>query len=236
MISNYRKATSWVCDIIENLIVDGKLDFDDATFASTLTSWTFGIHLHTNDESCWYTVDQHLGSNFVDLSNTDYNFFDLCVEVCSTNIKFGHPIPRPLRGFCSDVLTGKLTRPTPAYRERKRNFLEQLMIWTLVHDVSSKFDLLKTRNDASAKISACDAVAEAFSVCGRPTRYTEIRDLINHPDKARLRKEFRASAQIYARFLEGSPTNALSPDYDVQMSKQAAETVRDIIGTFPPTK
>jgi len=62
------------------------------------------------------------------------------------------------------------------------------------------FGLTLTRNDeAKHKMSVCDALAEALTVCGRKTTYAEIKKLYVHRDFARFRKENAIASDAWKR-------------------------------------
>jgi hypothetical protein len=110
-------------------------------------------------------------------------------------------------------------------------------LWSTALDVLDNYDLTLTRNDEGGeKNSACDAVAEGLSVCGRKTRYAEIKNIMVHPDYARLRMEFEVSRKIFNRsqkILEGGL--ALDRSQKDVILEATVDDVLDIMGTFPAT-
>jgi hypothetical protein len=225
----YREATLWTCDQVDEKIVDGKLDFPECTFADAVVEFSAGIDFVQPDEaSSFYTVSEELAAQFWLLAETNHEVFDLCSKICSKNLLADASLPQCLRIFAAQVLCVELRRPTPPHRERERNWLEQIFLWATVNQIAERFGLNPTRNDATRTArSACDAMTEAPTVCGRKTKYSEIKNLMVHSDKKRLREEFLACIRI------GSRKNRRGLDPDASAKARASETVRDILRTFP---
>jgi hypothetical protein len=116
--------------------------------------------------------------------------------------------------------------------------LEKEYLWRPTHKLVQDYDLLLTRNDASSnRTGACDAVAEALTVCGRKTSFTEIKNLMVHPDNQRFREEFEATRKIVSRLDKANtPKNALAPGYGEFWIDASRKDVLDILDTFPPKR
>ena len=85
-----------------------------------------------------------------------------------------------------------------------------------------------TRNDEPrSKHSACDAMAEALTVCGRKTNYTELKNLMVATNKKRFRDEFLACSNMWRW------RNIRGLDPDATAAARALETVREILRTIP---
>ena len=229
-MKSYLDATRWACDQVEERIVDGELEFPECTFADAVVEYSAGIEwVQPEDEDApsFYVVTDQMAAQLWRLAAQSYEFFDLCKKICAYNLYANAELPKCLRIFVFEVFEDRLKRPTPRHRVRDRNFLEQIFLWSTTKDITRRFGLPLTRNDVSPSHSACDAMAEALSICGRKTNYTEIKHLMVHPDKKRLRDEFLASIRI------GSRKNIRGLDPDATAEARALETVRDILGTFP---
>lgn len=243
----YPQATNFVCDMVEELIEDGELDFPESTFADAVGLHSQGIRFRQTKSNCiqkhltgaehtsYYEIDDYLASHLVEFAREKHEFFDFCAHICATNLLSSMPLPFPLTLFGAKLLKGEISRPNPRHRPRASVWLEQSFLWSLTIDVKRLFDLKLTRNDeVSAQISACDAVAEGLTFCGRKTRYSEIKNLMVHPDKAQLRKEFEATSRMFLRSRSTKKIlNALHPDFTEEQIKRAIEDVMDINGTFP---
>ncbi|SFL39646.1 hypothetical protein [Shimia haliotis] len=250
-MNNYRKATNYACDMVEtNIDAEGELDFPSSTFADSVFHYSEHIvlkkkHLfnrmhpsYEQSEVSYWEIQPFVGFYLWALAELDCEFFDYLVEVCATNIAAKVILLEPLNDFAANALKGELVRPRKARRPRKKDWLAKSFLWSLTLELVEDFDLELSRNDESPnQFSACDAVAEALTVCGRTTKYTEIKNLMVHPDRARRRKEFEVSRAIYSRWRNiDAPRNALAPEFSEFWQEAAKRDVLDILGTFPPTQ
>jgi hypothetical protein len=171
------------------------------------------------------------------LAEEHHQFYDLCVQILEINMVFGGAIPKTLGLFAAKVLRGEQKRPTPPHRERVKNWNELSFLYSLTKSVQREFGLSLTRNDASEKTSACDAVAEGLTVCGRQTSYSWVKSIMTHPDHEIFRKEIEAADRIRSKkYHAASNLNALMP-YDRSHQKNMADAVvMDILRTFPPDR
>ena len=240
-MKRYIEATVYAADIAEQFIVDGRLDFPEYTFADAVLSWAPGIaesrSFLLNSAAVSFDVDDEVAECLVDIEKVDPWFFEACCRICAENTLVERPLPLGLRQFVARYLVGEIIKPRPSSRPRKKDWLEQHFKYNLVFDVTHRFDLPMTRNDASeGRVkSACDVVAEAFTACGRETKYAELKDLMTHPDRERIRKEFRVAARLWHKKeeQESAPINFFHPDYEEIKKRSARESVRDIRSTFP---
>lgn len=248
-MNNYRRATNHACDMVEPVVGEnGELDFPESTFADSVfhhskqldiryAKTLNRLHPEYDDSGApFINVTPVIGYYLVALAMAESEFFDYCAQICSMNLNAGVPLVEPLNTFAGDVLIGKLTRPKKRSRPRKKDWLEKSFLWSLTLELVEDFQLKPTRNDESPnKDSACDAVAEALTVCGCKTTYTEIKNLMVHSDSARLRQEFEVSKKIFHRWHNATPPeNALSPEYFNFWKEAAKKDVLDILSTFPP--
>lgn len=246
----YKEATLYLCDYLEDIIgADGEIDYPESTFADSVLGFSSHIQMRNkrvNNRSLgeepqeavpYFEVKIPISYALVALAKKDEDFFDYCSEICALNILHEMPLPEPLRLFAYEVLAGKQARPKRQARPRKKNWATKSLLWSLTLEVIEEFDLLLTRNDSSERYSACDAVAEALTVCGRKTNYSEIKNLMVHPDNTRLRLEFEASKNIMSRWWKVEPPqNALDPDYFDFWVKAAEADVLDILRAFSPPR
>ncbi len=247
---DYRNATNYVCDRVEELIVDGKIDYPESTVGDSILGFSKNIQQnhrqlnafetaeqHDKSFTLYFEVQPHIANLLVNLALSEESFFDYCLEICSTNLRSDMPLPEGLRIFASAVLSGHAKRPKRRSRPRKKNWLELGLLWSLTLELVADYGLKLTRNDeGSNKHSACDAVAEALTVCGRETSYTEIKNLMVHPDKEQLRKEFVASRKMMVRWASfDPPKNALNPSSKIGWDKTVYEDVLDISSIYSST-
>lgn len=247
-MKDFRAATNYVCDAVEDLIDSkGNFTMGPSTFAESILQYSDLIetkYIPTESRNGelvdfpYHVLQPNVSDYLVALAYLDEGFFDYCLSICSRNIWANVPLELPLRHFASDVLTGTISRPTKRSRPRKRNWAEKSYFWRLTLNVVDEFGLTPTRNDeGSTRRSACDAVAEGLTVCGRKTSYSEIKNLMVHPDYAKLRSEFEAMQRIANRWRDVSkPEKSTAPNYRDFWSYAARADVMDILATFPPIK
>ncbi len=247
MLKTYREASNYACDCVEKNIKDGKLNFPESTFADSVFLYSKLIEaayakplnkLHPDYEKVecpYYQFKPGIEFFLVLLANRDNEFFDALTDICATNVFAQVPLKPPLNNFAAQVLTGLTKRPPKAARPRKKDWMEKNYLWSLTLELVVDYGLSLTRNDATYDSkSACDAIAEALTICGRKTNYSEIKNLMVHPDFARRRREFEASRSIFFRmYAEDAPQNALDPKYWDYWERAAEEAVVDIMDTFP---
>lgn len=213
-MKSYLQATYFLCDLLEDRI-DGKvLKGSDSTYISAILSFTGLVTLDWIDETVetklnvcknkrfpFYRVQPFLADILARLAESDEHVYDYCVNLCSTNSISGMSLPYTLRVFASRVLGGDIARPTKSSRPIKKNWMEQLLLYHAALEVSKLYGLYLTRNDeGSNKYSACDAVAEALTICGRPTKYSEIKYLVVHPDRGAFRTQAEAFFKVSKRW------------------------------------
>jgi len=88
-----------------------------------------------------------------------------------------------------------------------------------VQYVADTYDLPLTRNDASAKISACDSVSEALTVCGCKTSYMFLKNLFKHADKSKFRDELKVFETLQNDLKVSMGTeNWLGSNFDTRLS------------------
>jgi hypothetical protein len=233
-MNNYRKATHYVCDQVEEKIVDGELKFPDYTFAQAVADGVPGIDWKTDGQfGSYYQVAEPMATMLNKLAYTNHQFFDLCVEICCCNIGSKISLPGALQYFSIEVLKGNFKRPTPRHRPKKKTWLREAFLIHLAKHLEATYGLTKTRNEASPKTSVCDAIAEALTTCGCQTTYAQIKHLLTHRNKARIREEVVADLGIQARYFGVEvPNNWLRPETYQFYQDVANAVVRDISPTF----
>jgi len=247
----YRQATNYACDVVEKDVnSDGTLDFPESTFADSIFCFSEHIELkrkhalnrlHPNyedSEVSYWAVQPFIGYYLYSLAKLDGVFFDYLAELCAQNILAQVTLHEPLNQFAQQILVGKITRPSKANRPRKKNWMEMCFLWSLTLELVDDYGLKLTRNDeGSNRSSACDAVAEALTVCGHKKTYFQMKNLMVHPDQAQRRKEFEVSRRIHNRWQNvDAPQNALAPEFSKFWFSAAEADVLDILATFSPPK
>lgn len=228
-------------DQLEAVIVDGRLDFPDYTFANAIISWCSGVSSERTLEGLqFYRVEEETAQGLLALANKIPEFYSACLEICAQNAMAGAALPLHLRMFAAqqfDKLShGIDPRVKGKGSHRAKDWLEKLMLWSLVRDIKASFDLTISRNDESAPYSACDAVAGALSIWGRHTEFAEIKNLMVHRNFARQRAEFEAAGRIWHRRAKPlTGINRLSPQVNVEIQKRSLADIADIISALPKT-
>jgi hypothetical protein len=240
-------ATRYLCDAFEDKISNGILNFPESTFASYIVNISGGFKLEKN---LWipetpnqihpsggnaYVIEEFTAIYLTSLAFQVDEFYDVCAQLCAHNISFWAPLPPTMRTFAEDVLLGNISRPSKRSRPRKKNWLERYYLWSTTLEVGRLFNLKLTKDpDLSDRDSASHAVAEALTVCGRPTTYDEIKRLMVHPDNSRLRKEFNAAERICLRWqTRDVPQFESQNEYVMFWKKTASQDAKDILATFP---
>lgn len=242
MNRSYLDATVFAADLVEPHISDGKLDFPDGTFADSVLHYSghlklkkkHGLNLLHPDclqsETSFFEISLPMAYLLAGLAGRFGDFYDFCSEVCAHNVYASADLPEPLRLFAYAKLCGHKSRPPASGAPRKRDWLQKNFLWSVTRQIELKFKLKLTRNDVTKeKMSASDVVAEALSTCGRRTKYSEIKNLMVHPDYSQFRAEFEVAERIFFRWKTlNPPQNALSPEYHEFWHKQALRDVIDI--------
>lgn len=202
VLRRYREATLWLCDEVEDIIIDGRLDFPEYSFADAMIMWSFGCDYLKNyfveGDMGYYTVSDTAAVKMLKEAKVDPDYFDAVSYLCAHNIMSGRAVPSMLRGFASDVLTGRASRPKRPHRPKKKNWLELSFIYSISRTTAQKFDLFLTRNDASRnQYSACDALAEALTTCGCEIKYHDIKKLHVGAEYRVFRKEQEEALRAY---------------------------------------
>jgi len=222
-MKNYRHATSKLCDFFEDLIVDGEIKIPSYTFADAIARGFPGLEWQTDGTfGSRYIVAPPVALMLIKLARSDYRFYDLCVEICVCNIDSQSTLPDALSYFTIEVLKGKWLRPRNRGRERKKTWLRDAFLFSQVRSTMRVFNLPATRNDVSAQVSACDAVAEALTICGRKTTYDFVKGLWTHADK----KTFREEMDLVERFREDTNVSVSAYEW---MQPEAVHLLADIV-------
>jgi hypothetical protein len=111
----YRKATNHVCDVVEEIILEGKIDYPDSTFGNSVLGHSKNIHQkhrpirpyetaeqHGECFTLYYDVQPYMADVLLVLAPSSESFYDYCVDICSTNLLSDMPLPeaRPGCGQC----------------------------------------------------------------------------------------------------------------------------------------
>jgi len=236
---SYLEATTYLCDAFEDLIVNGDFKYGESTFISDTLMMTRIIKivkLPTSDtvksgrKMSSFSLEPIVAKALTELAETDESFFDCCAEVCELNLIANAPLSAEMRIFAARVVSGDLTRPTKKSRPFKKNWTETSLMLLGALDVAERFNLTLTRNDeGSNRSSACDAVAEALTVCGRKTKYSEIKYLAVHPDKKKFREQVDVSRKLAARIRStGDAERELGSEGDRFLQEAVLTDVVDI--------
>ena len=72
-MNDYHDATKWACDQFEDLILDGKLDFPEYTFANAVAAWSMDIKMNVkkNDQP-YYNVSNESAALLLEFSSSHY--------------------------------------------------------------------------------------------------------------------------------------------------------------------
>jgi hypothetical protein len=109
-------------------------------------------------------------SNLINAAK-DFHSFDGLKRYCAHLVRTEKQIPDQLKYWISDLLEDVLPRPKKPRGGTTTGLENNFLLPRLVEKVAVKFQLERTRNDASDQLSACDAVHQAI------TRIPEARDI-----------------------------------------------------------
>lgn len=201
--ANYAEATRWICDEIEDHIVDGAINLPETNGCFLRMLALEGFRQRNWRDHLYYEITEEAAQEISRVADSDPNCFDACADICMSNIELGVRLPRPLIDFVSSVLFGDRKRPVRKGRPRHADFVKARDLYYFVRRASREFGLSVSRNDATAvHESACDAVAEAFTVCGCPTTYDEVKRIAVHRDFKRFRDEQREVSSAMDDYFE----------------------------------
>lgn len=187
-MSKIIEASEWACDRVEPWVECGELLLPKASFKAAL----YGLRVAVMYECPvsgrpFYSITDEHGEMLVHDAWHDADAFEFTKIVCETNLRARRQLPNVLRTFLCDLLCDR--KPPKRKGTRPRNWLEKYFIYTLVKEVSYRFELELTRNDTSPPHSAADILSDALSVCGRPTSFNEVKSLISSRDHATFRSQ-----------------------------------------------
>ncbi|PTX73710.1 hypothetical protein [Sulfitobacter mediterraneus] len=138
-----------------------------------------------------YVVDELHANHLVSLSRSDPDAFDICVEICTTNILNAAEMPCPFRLFANKVLNAEWIRPSPRNRPKSEDFIFDLVLFELLTVAITVHGLPMTRNDVSPAHSACDVVSEVLAELDIQISVAQLKDLCVSPKKANRRERMR---------------------------------------------
>lgn len=92
----------------------------------------------------------------------DFHSFDSNKRYCAHLIRAEKKIPDELKHWIADVLEGIHPTPSRSRGPIKTGLANNMLIPRLVEKVAVHFGLMRTRNDESSPLSACDAVHQAI--------------------------------------------------------------------------
>ena len=183
-MSKYQAALNQLVEQYFEPEQDFCLKHDGTTFAKFVARELFEIEAVKDGVEISPSGAYALGK----YAETDYEVFDLAVQICSLYILRGDKLPYALRTFSAKVLDGELKRPSPKHREPKPEFSRHLRNYQMLVTATHIHGLRLSRNDVSDATSACDAVSEVLTANGEPTSYTELKDLCFAKQKAKVRE------------------------------------------------
>jgi len=131
--------------------------------------------------------DSYKWEDDLKLVHTDHDSFERLKRYCSWLIRRGDPLPDDLKSWIANYLDEVFVPPlrrkgAPRTGAEVSNYLGQL-----VKEVTTHFKLSPTRNDTSAKLSACDAVSEAINTFNKNL---EPKDRITPGSYSSLKKKY----------------------------------------------
>lgn len=143
----------------------------------------------------------------------------LFTRIVSSRLMAGIPLQRSEGRIAAQLINGTIV-PLPKRRGKKlaTNHERDVFIISLLLEVIERFDIVATRNDATAeRSSACDLVANAFAASNRhEVTFRAVKEIWNN---TALRRRYHELAKIVHKELarrkvaQESPVNALAPSF-----------------------
>ncbi|WP_138935310.1 hypothetical protein [Roseovarius arcticus] len=97
-------------------------------------------------------------------AQTDPISFDAARHLVAKQIRLGHPIPEALREWAADTIVGSNKRPKQKGKYRGATLRRDRLIAGLIGDIADMTNLKPTAGKRGEGTSACNAVAEGFSL------------------------------------------------------------------------
>lgn len=208
MANDFNKAAEFVRRKFEHRVVDGKLIFpvtEMKRFHLMLREKVFilpeQLASQLNAEP-GYQVSEKSAVALVEECERDKAAFDLCCDISADFLMSGRSLPVAFRAFIAAFITGKLAKPKGT--RHAQTWARNLAIYGVTRQVSHRFGLTLTRNDASKeRASACDAVEEGLRRAGHAISYRAIKELSvgAGPENVKMRDD--ADVLMFKLWLSG---------------------------------
>ena len=140
-------------------------------------------------------------------SDNDPIAFDLAVNIAAHDLSHGSRCKKPLALFAARLLNNEISRPRQRGRSPAENWERDFWICHTIEEIQETFEraFFTTRNDSSAAISYCDAVACALKKLGKNMSYDSVKVIWRKGKQRGGAKNFLRDMKYIGRAAEGSP-------------------------------
>jgi len=132
-------------------------------------------------------------TSLLKLAKSEPLAFQAAKALAAEQVAAGEPVAPSLRNFISDVLSEKVERPKQQGNRPRDDVLLRVMQYVLIRKVASDFGVSiasgeRTPSSKTHMPSACEIVAEAFSIAGKHTTKAQMKSLVYDANADHLRK------------------------------------------------
>lgn len=113
----------------------------------------------------------------IELAEGEASAFDALSYVAGMRLAANMELENELRLFAAKVLSGEVARPTKRGRRENQDVVLRAYLFGLAKFIESAASIPLTRNDLSDTYSACDAVAQSLTRCGKAFSYEQMRSI-----------------------------------------------------------
>ena len=157
---NHREAVSWAKGVFNRLKMKGAFEVGSDTNAFLLD--------HT------YSLALRDPAQYIGLAKNDPVWFNGLKCVSAEVLRRNDELPQELADWIADLLLGIVETPKPA-RGRPISTVHQATVWVAVSQLV-KWKWIKSRNDESPPLSACDVIADATVLT-----FDRVKDIVEKP-------------------------------------------------------
>jgi hypothetical protein len=157
---NHKDAVSWAKGVFKRLNMKGAFKAGNDTNAFLLD--------HT------YSLALRDPTQYIGLAKNDPVWFNGLKCVSAEVLRRNDELPQELADWIADLLLGIVEAPKPA-RGRPFATVHQATVWLTVSQLV-KWKWIKSRNDGSPPLSACDVIADATVLT-----FDRVKDIVEKP-------------------------------------------------------
>jgi hypothetical protein len=186
MNPDFQGAVCYVQKILKPYVSGGQLVFPAIEPMEVIFRWELRIVQVSDDLGAKYICPEGAAEWLYSKADHNKGAFDLLCHIVATRLFRNEPLSPQLRTFAGLRVAGEIEPPKSSTKVAK-NHVQNLYLICLAYRAAEDFGLTLTRNEVSAALSACDAVAQALSNLGHQRTWRAIKELIVNPSSEALR-------------------------------------------------